>query len=160
MARVSIVFANSDWGRICGCMITYKPQGSEQSGAVAQPFRPHSLFLGAVLAFSLGFCCTVWADVPDTQLTEVEHLLAFLENSDCEMIRNGRSHSGEEAVKHVRRKYDYYRNDIASTEDFIELSASRSTMSGKPYKVHCPGQPPVNSRDWLLTELGAFRAGL
>jgi hypothetical protein len=88
----------------------------------------------------------------------VEHLLAFLENSECEMVRNGRSHNGEEAVKHVRRKYEYYRDDIYSTEDFIRLSASRSTMSGKPYQIHCPGQPTVTSQDWLLTELAAFRA--
>ena len=112
----------------------------------------------AFMVLALCFAGVSRADVPDAQVPEVEHLLAYLESSDCELVRNGRWHTGEEAVKHVRRKYEYYRDDISSTEDFIELSASRSKMSGKPYQVHCPGQPTVNSQDWLLTELSAFRA--
>jgi hypothetical protein len=118
------------------------------------------LFGCVLMALALGFSGASRADVPKDQLPEVEHLLAYLETSECEMVRNGRSHNGEEAVKHVRRKYEYYRDDISSTEDFIRLSASRSTMSGKPYQVHCPGQPAMNSQDWLLTELSVFRGKL
>ena len=57
----------------------------------------------------------------------------------------------------VRRKYKYFLDEISSTEEFIELSATRSTMSSKPYEVHCPGEPPMKSADWLLAELEAFR---
>ena len=73
------------------------------------------------------------------------------------MIRNGGSHEGAEAAKHVRRKYNYFRDDIGSTEEFIELSATKSTMSSKSYEVHCPGEPPMNSADWLLAELEVYR---
>lgn len=98
------------------------------------------------------------ADVPPGQEAEVEHLTAYLENSGCNMVRNGKTYSGEEGGKHVRRKYEYFRDDISSTEAFIELSATKSTMSGKPYKVQCPGEPPRDSADWLLEELSAYRA--
>lgn len=98
------------------------------------------------------------ADVPPDQKPEVEHLISFLESSDCSMVRNGGAHDGAEAAKHVKRKYKYFRDDIGSTEQFIELSATRSTMSSKPYEVHCPGEPPRTSADWLLEELEAYRS--
>jgi hypothetical protein len=75
------------------------------------------------------------------------------------MVRNGGAHDGAEAAKHVQRKYKHFRDDISSTEEFIELSATKSTMSSKPYEVHCPGEPPRKSADWLLDELEAYRAG-
>lgn len=109
----------------------------------------------AILTCLAAVCLS--ADVPPEQKQEVEHLINYLETSNCLMVRNGGSHEGAEAAKHVRRKYQYFRDDISSTEEFIELSATRSTMSSKPYEVHCPGKPPVKSADWLLSELEAFR---
>jgi len=99
----------------------------------------------------------LFADVPLGQKQEVEHLINYLETSNCSMVRNGNAHKGAEATKHVRRKYKHFRDDIGSTEEFIELSATKSTMSGKPYEVHCPGERPRESADWLLEELEAYR---
>lgn len=99
-----------------------------------------------------------WADVPAEQEAEVEHLINFLATSDCRMVRNGKSHEGKEGAKHVRRKYAHFRNDISNTEDFIRYSATKSTLSGKYYEVHCPGKEPERSQDWLLEELNAYRS--
>ena len=99
-----------------------------------------------------------WGDVPVSQVAEVQHLIEYLRTSDCEMIRNGKAHSSEDGARHMRRKYDYFRGDISSTEEFIEYSATKSTMSGRPYQVQCPGKEPVNSADWLLRELNSFRS--
>lgn len=107
--------------------------------------------------FFLVTCVSSHADVPPGQQAEVEHLIAYLENSDCSMLRNGREYSGEEGARHVRRKYEHFRDKIDSTEEFIELSASKSTISGKPYEVHCPGQPSKESAAWLLEELEVYR---
>lgn len=85
-------------------------------------------------------------------------MISFLEKSDCSMIGNATAHDGAEAASHVRRKYPYFHDDIDSTEEFIELSATKSTMSRKAYEVRCAGEPPVKSADWLLEELGAYRA--
>ena len=75
------------------------------------------------------------ADVPPEQQAEVEHLIATLANSECVMIRNGKAHDGEEAADHVRRKYEHFRDEIDSTEDFIAYSATRSLISGRAYQV-------------------------
>ena len=97
------------------------------------------------------------ADVPPAQVAEVEHLISYLETSDCVMIRNGKVYSGSEGAKHVRRKYEYFRKKLSSTEQFIELSASRSSMSGQEYTVECPGEPVMTSSDWLHSELARYR---
>ena len=99
----------------------------------------------------------VYADVPPEQKTEVEHLLKFVSQSDCVMVRNGSEHRGEKAVEHIQKKYDYFEDDIKTTEMFIEYSATKSTMSGKYYMIRCPGKEEIRSQDWLLEELADFR---
>ena len=99
----------------------------------------------------------VASNKPAEQAAEVEHLIAYLANSDCRMVRNGKSYSGKDGSKHMRRKYDYFRDKISSTEDFIVYAGTKSTMSGRMYEVKCVGQEPEFSRDWLLKELEAYR---
>ena len=97
------------------------------------------------------------SEVPDADRHEVLHLLEFLRSSDCAMERNGKRHESENAYAHVRRKYEYFRDKIRTSEDFIEYSASKSTMSGKYYRVLCKDEPVVLTRDWLLEELRSYR---
>ena len=99
------------------------------------------------------------ADVPSEQKAEVDYLLEYVSKSGCEMNRNGSRHKGDEAVSHIQKKYDYFRDDIKSTEDFIEYSATQSTMSGKFYMVECEGQEPIRTKDWLLDALLKYREG-
>jgi len=97
------------------------------------------------------------ADVADNKKHEVLYLLNFIQQSGCEMSRNGSNHSGEDAVAHIQKKYDYFRKDVESTEDFIRLSATKSTMSGKYYTVKCNGREIGKTKDWLLKELAVYR---
>jgi hypothetical protein len=73
-------------------------------------------------------------------------------------VRNGKPHSSKDGANHVQRKYDHFRNEISSTEDFIRYSATKSTISGRFYEVLSPGEAPVRSKDWLLEELRAYRS--
>jgi hypothetical protein len=88
---------------------------------------------------------------------EINHLLHFVEHTQCQYERNGTQHNGVDAVAHIKKKYDYYKDDIKTTEDFIKLSATKSTMSGKAYQVHCPNKKAITSEQWLLDELATFR---
>jgi hypothetical protein len=97
------------------------------------------------------------ADVSESQALEIDYLIGYLQTSDCQMIRNGKANSGEDGAKHVRRKYDHFRDKISSTEEFIAYSATKSTMSGRLYEVQCPGEEPVPSSEWLLEELEVHR---
>jgi len=98
------------------------------------------------------------ADVPPEQSGEVKYLLAFVEDSGCIINRNGSDYPAEKGLSHIEKKYDYFRYDINSTEEFIELSATKSTMSGDYYMVSCPGKKSIRTKDWLLTELKRYRA--
>ena len=89
--------------------------------------------------------------------SEINHLLNYVKSTECQYERNGTFHQGPEAAQHITKKYKYYEDDIESTEDFIKLSATKSTISGKHYQIHCEGAKPVKSKDWLLKELAAFR---
>ena len=115
-----------------------------------------SVLVSLFLSFSF-LPCESRADVPKAQKPEVQHLLNYLKNSGCQMERNGSKHDAQEAVAHIKKKYEYYKDDIKTTEDFIERSASRSSLSGRAYKVHCPGEEARPTGDWLKEELDRYR---
>ncbi|TPW18572.1 MAG: hypothetical protein FD130_156 [Halothiobacillaceae bacterium] len=89
---------------------------------------------------------------------EIDHLLLFVAETTCQYERNGTVHTGREAVAHIKQKYDHFKKEIDSAEKFIELSATKSTMSGKYYQVQCDSHPKVTSQEWLLQELKKYRA--
>lgn len=98
------------------------------------------------------------ADVPAEQVEEINHLLDFIRNSDCIMERNGSRHSTIDAIEHILKKYDYYRDEINNTEDFIRLAATKSTISGEYYKVNCQDEKSFRTQDWLMSELKRYRS--
>jgi len=110
-----------------------------------------------IVFFSVFMSGSIYADVPESQVDEVAHLLNFVTTSQCVMNRNGDKHSGSEGVEHIQNKYDYFRDKIKNTEDFIKYSATKSTMSGEYYTVICPGDKSIKTEDWLLVELKRFR---
>ncbi len=118
----------------------------------ARRMKCATLVLLSILSTSIAM-----ADVPEVERPEVRHLLEYLRTSGCELERNGARHSGPDAYLHVKRKYEYFRSEITSTETFIEYAATRSTMSGEYYRVHCGDGPPIRTRDWLLEELWRIR---
>ncbi|MGF1844741.1 DUF5329 domain-containing protein [Vibrio clamense] len=89
---------------------------------------------------------------------EIAHLLAFVESTQCKYERNGTMHNGPEAAAHIKKKADYYADDIKSAEDFIMYSATKSMLSGRHYQVHCKGKASVSSEAWLKSELDDFRS--
>lgn len=98
----------------------------------------------------------VFAQVSEMD-TEIEYLLKFIHDTPCSMIRNGKNYEGAEAVAHVRKKYAYYKYTIKTTEDFIRLSATKSTLSGEQYQVICPNGYHGTTQQWLFEELSRLR---
>ena len=96
---------------------------------------------------------------PATQ-REIAGLFATLEHSNCRFARNGAWYDAARARAHLQRKYDWLlrRNAIARTEDFIDLAATKSSMSGRPYLVQCPGAAAVQSGPWFRAALARLRA--
>src|SRR5262245_57683734 len=105
-------------------------------GCVALRFQARIIgFFKASACAVLLFCSS--PAPPASPEAEIDHLLGFIAASPCAFIRNGVAYGGTQAAAHIRDKYDHYREDIHSAEDFIALAATKSAMSGKPYLVKC-----------------------
>ncbi|TBR41621.1 hypothetical protein CBF23_009700 [Marinomonas agarivorans] len=110
-----------------------------------------------LIAYSLGGLAIFSTAYASTPQAEIDHLLSFVATTECQYERNGTLHDATAAVNHIKKKYDYFIDDIATAEDFIEYAATKSSFSGKFYKIHCHGVPAVKSNAWLTDELKRFR---
>ncbi|WP_051414127.1 DUF5329 domain-containing protein [Pseudoxanthomonas suwonensis] len=91
---------------------------------------------------------------------EIQALIARMGESACRFQRNGRWHDAAEAQAHLQRKYDWARRRGMSgdAEAFIERAASRSSLTGRPYRVACAGQPERDAGEWFRAQLRDLRA--
>jgi hypothetical protein len=90
----------------------------------------------------------------------VQHLIAHVAQSGLTFIRNDVRYTGKEASEHMQKKYAHFRDKIKTPEDFIELCASRSLLSGKPYLVINEKGEIISTNEWLRTELGVYRTSV
>ncbi|MES3025433.1 MAG: DUF5329 family protein [Pseudomonadota bacterium] len=92
---------------------------------------------------------------------EIAHLLNYLKDSGCEFNRNGAWHGSQDAMDHLKKKYEYLlkKGLVVSAEDFIQRAAAESSMSGKPYLVKCGANSPLQSGPWFRAELAKHRGG-
>ena len=95
----------------------------------------------------------------DSARREIAGLIGALDGSSCRFQRNGSWHDAPEARAHLQRKYDYLlkKDKVDTAEQFIERAASQSSMSGKPYRIACPGQPEQTAAVWFGARLKALR---
>jgi hypothetical protein len=97
------------------------------------------------------------AVLADATETEIEYLITSVGESGCTFIRNGSRHDAEDAASHMRLKYRRGKRYAPTAELFIERLASKSSFSGKPYAIECPGSEAVPSGDWLSARLEEYR---
>lgn len=90
---------------------------------------------------------------------EIQTLLAAMEQSGCEFFRNGSWHTAVEARAHLARKLAEVerRHPPSSVDEFIDVVATRSSISGEPYRVRCPGVAPIPSAIWFRQTLERSR---
>jgi hypothetical protein len=118
------------------------------------------LLAAATLPLGLSWVTPGRAALPRSVQAEVDSLLASIEASGCSFYRNGSWHDSKAAVAHLRDKYDYLvaRDLIATTEDFIERAATKSSVSGQPYEVKCGSSAAVTSSQWMYGKLAFLRS--
>lgn len=87
---------------------------------------------------------------------EIGNLLRFIEDSGCIFIRNNKEYNSVEAREHLEKKYNYLKGRIKTAESFIKHVATKSSMSGRLYKVRCNGGE-ISTGEWLNDELQKFR---
>ncbi|MBP3985039.1 DUF5329 domain-containing protein [Pseudoxanthomonas helianthi] len=90
---------------------------------------------------------------------EIAGLMQALGASHCEFNRNGSWYDATQARAHLQRKCDYLlkKDLVDSAEQFIDRAASRSSFSGKAYRVRCPGRPEQDAAGWFRDQLQRLR---
>lgn len=73
-------------------------------------------------------------------------------------IRNGSEYSAAEAAAHLRRKLEASKGRIKTPEQFIDKLGSRSSMTGRAYRVRLPDGREIVSAAWLTGLLREVRA--
>ncbi|TPG78211.1 DUF5329 domain-containing protein [Pseudomonas arsenicoxydans] len=120
-------------------------------GAIARLISQLIIAAGISL---IAIVTNVQAQATSQATQEIKSLLDFVEHSECQFVRNGDEFPGPRARAHLEKKLSYLegKNRVNSAEDFIDLAASKSSMSGRAYEVRCPeGAQPA--RTWLMKEL-------
>jgi len=99
------------------------------------------------------------AATPVTTQSEINTLLQTLQTSGCQFNRNGSWYTATEARDHMNRKVEYVENHggFKSTEDFIGVVATKSSMSGQAYQVRCSQGAAMPSAQWMAQTLKNLR---
>ena len=99
----------------------------------------------------------VWPNEVQARLTEdekIRRLIVFVRNlKGAVFIRNDSEHTTGEAADHMELKLKKAGNQVKTAIQFIDLCASKSTLSGKDYQVRLSGGKTVKSSVLLMEEL-------
>jgi len=112
-------------------------------------------FLQTITAAAILVCPTAFA-TEHAMDAEIDFLLVAVAESDCVFIRNGKEHAGPAARDHLQMKRERGKKYYETTEEFIERIASKSSWSGKPYRIRC-GDTEEDASAWFTRALESFR---
>ncbi|QSI29004.1 hypothetical protein GNX71_05185 [Variovorax sp. RKNM96] len=113
----------------------------------------------ALLALLLGASAVLAQATPsdaeekliDTLIQRVSKMSAMV------FLRNGNEYNAADAAKHMQAKYDYFKKELVTAEDFIDRCASRSEMTGQAYKVKLTNGAVRDANEFLNSELRMLR---
>jgi hypothetical protein len=115
--------------------------------------KPH--FLVSLISLALATGQIARAEALDDS---INYLLDYIKNSHATFVRNGQIHTPQEAVDHIKAKYEHFKDEIKTPEDFIRLSASKSLVTGEPYRVRTADGKEVRLDAWLTDALKAHQS--
>ena len=113
----------------------------------------------ALLALMLGTAALLAHATPsDTEDKLIDTLIQRVSKmSSMIFLRNGSEYNASDAARHMQAKYDYFKKELLTAEDFIERCASRSEMTGQAYKVKLTNGTVRDANEFLNSELRASR---
>jgi hypothetical protein len=130
--------------------------------AAGRPYRPVPAFHWQLLLLAMMLMVVIVPRSVAGQQTDdldstVQHLITFVKESEVTFERNRSRYNGSEAAKHINKKYEHFKDEIDTVEQFIELCATGSLMTGKPYFIITEQGEQLPSSEWLNSELQSYR---
>ncbi len=114
-------------------------------------------FVASALLLSVGMTFGQAKTAAEDLSRTVTYLLDFVAKSDCTFIRNGKSYTPKEASEHMKGKYEHFKKEIKTPEDFVRLAASKSLVSGQAYRVKTIDGKEFECATWLGKILDDYR---
>ena len=106
--------------------------------------------------FSLVFAFTTKAQA-QTRLSEtqkIERLITAVEELDgARFYRNGNYYNAKQAADHLRMKLTRAGSAVKTAHDFVDKIATKSSMSGEPYKIVLKDGKELTCKEFLITKL-------
>ena len=102
-----------------------------------------------------------WGAEGAQRLREPERISALLnavERSGAQFVREGKAYAGAAGRKHLERKLRHAGDRITTAEEFIEGIASRSSTTGRPYRVRLPTGEEMEAGVWFRQRLAEIDA--
>ena len=97
---------------------------------------------------------------PKSEEEKIKSLIAAIENlKDATFIRNGSSHTAAEAADHLRRNWGNGKDKIKTARDFIKHAASKSSFTGRAYKIKFKDGKEVTTETFLTEKLEEMEKG-
>lgn len=122
--------------------------------------RRNVLLLSSIAfsSFLVGAGVDASAAPPPTEATLIDRLIGNVaQMSSVVFIRNGSEASAPDAAAHLRDKYDYFRDEIVTADDFIRLCGTRSEMTRIAYRVRLTGGQEKPAAEFLREQLQMLR---
>lgn len=115
-------------------------------------------FLAGALALSAAPACV--RAMPPAERERIERLIRHVAaQRGLQFIRNGDVHDAAGAAAHLRAKLERAGDRVQGVDEFIDGVASRSWLSGQPYRVRLADGRELAARDWLRSELIRLETG-
>ena len=111
-----------------------------------------------LVSVALLACLSSTSALADEDAATIEQLLVAVGESACTFIRNGKEYSSAAAEDHLRMKYRRGKRWASDAESFIDRIASKSSFSGKPYRIRCGASPAKLTSEWLSARLDELEA--
>lgn len=116
-----------------------------------------AFFLGALMCALCNSSFANWS----YERGRIEFLLNSIENLQATFIRNGTDYDAHTAAQHLRSKLKMALQGAGgepnyTAEDFIEQIASKSMLTGSPYRIRFPDGQEIPAHDWLYQKLQAY----
>ena len=113
-----------------------------------------SIIFVIILVSTIGFA------QDQNEMEKINFLIASVENANgMTFIRNGAEYDAKAAADHLRLKLRKASNRVRTAEDFIKYCASKSSMSGEPYRIKFSDGTMTDSESYLRKQLLRFEKG-
>jgi hypothetical protein len=99
------------------------------------------------------------AELSALEAEKIDYLIVSVaELHQGRFIRNGISHDAKSAAAHLRRKLRAAGSRITSADDFIDLCASASSVTGRPYRIRFADGREIDAKEYFRQKLAEYPA--